>query len=787
MSDLEGLGVFYLGRVRDRAAGETLPVPLLYDARDLTTHAVIVGMTGSGKTGLGIGLVEEAALDGIPVLAIDPKGDLPNLALTFPELRGADFAPWVDEGEAARRGLSRDELGAAEAERWRDGLAAWGQDGARIRRLRDAAEVTVYTPGSTAGTPLSILDSFQAPPEAQRADAELMAERVATTAGGLLGLLGIDAEPLRSRDHILVSSLFEEAWSRGADLPLPALIQAVQRPPMGKIGVLEMEAFYPERERFQLAMAVNNLLAAPGFDTWLRGEPLDVGRLLFDGAGKPRVAVVSIAHLGDAQRMFFLSLLLGQVVSWVRGQPGTASLRAVLYMDELFGYLPPVAEPPSKRPLLTLLKQARAHGVGLALSTQNPADLDYKALSNAGSWFIGRLQTERDRERLLAGLEGTGGADREALETLLAGLDKRVFLLHDVHEEAPILFQTRWVMSYLRGPMTREQIRRLAPVDEGQAEAASVEPPAAGPPLDAAPPVLSPEIEQRFLPPREEGETQVYAPGLLGLARVHFVSAKASVETSRDLRLFVPFSPHGEVDWAEAEALEGDAADVALEPVLPARFRPLPPAAAQPGSYTGWRRALAEQLYRDSRLQLLRSEATGHVSQPGEDERSFRIRLQQLGREQRDAALAALRERYERRLEGMRGKLEQAADRVEREREEASGAKVQTAISMGAALVTSLLGRKRLSSTSLGKLTTAARGWGRSREQAGDVDRAEEARQELERDRLLLEEEMQRELAALRARVDPAVEELSPQILKPRRSDVQVETVTLAWRPRPHR
>ncbi|MEZ5332441.1 MAG: DUF87 domain-containing protein [Thermoanaerobaculia bacterium] len=785
MDDLDKLGVFYLGRLREGDGdGEEATAPLLYDARDLTTHAVIVGMTGSGKTGLGIDLIEEAALDGVPVLAIDPKGDLPNLALTFPALSGPDFAPWVDGGEAERRGLTREQLGAEQATLWRDGLARWGQSGDRIRRLREAAEVTVYTPGSTAGTPLSILDSFRAPPEGQRADAEALAERITTTTSGLLGLLGIEADPLRSRDHILVASLLEEAWCRGADLSLPALIQGIQEPPMDTVGVLEVEAFYPRKERFELAMAVNNLLAAPGFEVWLQGEPLDVGRLLFDGNGRPRISVVSIAHLGEPQRMFFLSLLLAQVVSWVRSQPGTSSLRALLYMDEIFGYLPPVAEPPSKRPLLTLLKQARAQGLGVVLSTQNPVDLDYKALSNAGSWFIGRLQTERDRERLLAGLEQVEGFSRPQVEAVLASLGKRVFLLHDVHEPAPVLFETRWAMSYLRGPMTRDDIRRLPkPPQPPGAGALSAPPPrvASTPTAGSVAPVLPPEIEQRFLPSPDPDPS--YEPGVLALATVHFVSAAHSLESAQELCLFVELEKAG-VDWAQAEELDVAPAALGRQPVLPARFAPLPDEAARAGSYTTWKKDLAEHLYRNRRLELLESEASGELSRPGEDEREFRIRLQQAGRERRDAALDRLRERWASKIESARGKVDRAGERVDRERDQAGGAKLQSAISMGAALVSSLLGNKRLSSTSLGKVTTAARGWGRAREQAEDVERAEEAKLELEERLRALEADMNAELADLQRRVDPATEELTTRTLKPRRSDVRIESIVLAWRPR---
>ncbi len=462
----EKLGVFYLGRAWDPAAGATAPAPLLYDARDLVTHALVVGMTGSGKTGLSIALLEEAALDGVPALVIDPKGDMANLLLTFPDLAPADFAPWVDPDEARREGISVDELAVRVADRWRRGLAEWDQDGERIRRLRAGAELAVYTPGSSAGRAVSVLASFAAPPAGAASDPDLLRERVQTTVASLLGLLGRTADPVGSREHILLALLFERAWGEGRDLDLGELIRQVQTPPVERVGVMPLETFYPAADRFALAMALNNLLASPTFAAWLEGEPLDVGGLLHTADGRPRVAVFSIAHLSDAERMFFVSLLLSQVLGWARAQPGTSSLRAVVCMDEVFGYLPPVAEPPSKRPLLTLLKQARAFGVGVVLGTQNPVDLDYKGLANIGTWFLGRLQTQRDKDRLLDGLESSAsgaGLDRGELDKLLSSLDKRVFLLHDVHAGAPTLFRTRWAMSYLAGPLTRDQIRRLTP------------------------------------------------------------------------------------------------------------------------------------------------------------------------------------------------------------------------------------------------------------------------------------------------------------------------------------
>ena len=446
MQDFEKLGVFYLGKEYDVANKKLNEDLVLLKSKDLTTHAVIIGMTGSGKTGLGISLIEEAMMDNIPVIAIDPKGDLGNLALTFPKLRGEDFRPWINIQEASNKGLSPDDYAASQAELWKAGLSEWGQDGARIEKLRSESEVNIYTPGGSAGIGVSVLKSFNAPPQAILDDKEAYRDRIGVTTISLLSLIGIEADPFTSREYILLSNILEDAWNQGKDLSLPDLIHQVQKPPMEKVGVLDLESFYPSKERFPLAMMLNNLIASPGFEAWMEGEALDVNRFFYNELGKPQVSIFSIAHLSDSERMFFVTMLLNEILGWVRSQPGTGSLRAILYMDELFGYLPPTANPPSKGPLLTLLKQARAFGLGLVLSTQNPVDLDYKALSNAGTWFIGRLQTERDKERVLAGLEGAaagGTFDKARTEQILAGIGQRIFYLHSVHEDEPVIFNTR--------------------------------------------------------------------------------------------------------------------------------------------------------------------------------------------------------------------------------------------------------------------------------------------------------------------------------------------------------
>ena len=543
MQDFEKLGVFYLGKSYDLAEKKRKDDLLLYDSRDLVTHAVCVGMTGSGKTGLCLSLIEEAAIDGVPAILIDPKGDLCNLLLAFPDLAPADFRPWINEEDAGRKGLSPDDFAKQQAETWKKGLAEWGEDGARIQKMKDAADFAIYTPGSTAGLPVSILKSFAAPEPAARDDEEILRERVASTATGLLTLLGVDADPLKSREHILVSTVLAEAWKNGEDLDLAALIARIQSPSFTRVGVVELESFFPGKDRFALAMNLNNLLAAPGFSTWLEGEPLEIGAMLRSAKGKPRVAIFSIAHLSDAERMFFVTLLLNQVLSWMRAQSGTTSLRAILYMDEIAGYFPPVATPPAKAPLLTLLKQGRAFGLGVVLATQNPVDLDYKGLANTGTWFLGRLQTERDKARVLEGLEGVAAGasqkfDRGRMEQLLAGLGNRVFLLNNVHEDAPEVFETRWALSYLRGPLTRAQIKTLMdPLKTATAKAPPAKVPSAAASAaggaGGARPVLPPAIPQLFAPLRGSGEAVVYRAAVLGVAEAHFSDAKSGAASTR--------------------------------------------------------------------------------------------------------------------------------------------------------------------------------------------------------------------------------------------------------------
>ncbi len=779
---------------------------LLYDARDLVTHAVCVGMTGSGKTGLCIDLLEEAAIDGIPALAIDPKGDLGNLLLTFPNLSPAEFRPWIDEDEARRNGKTPDEWAASQAETWRAGLESWGQGGERIARLRAAVDVAIYTPGAQSGLTLSIVKSFAAPPADFIEESDLMRERVATTATSLLGLLGIDADPIKSREHILLSTIVDACWRQGQDLDLARLIQLIQTPPVQRIGVLELEAFYPSDKRFELAMAVNNLLAAPGFSAWMEGEPLDVQRLLYTPEGKPRLTILSIAHLNDAERMFFVSLLLNQVLGWMRQQPGTTSLRAIIYMDEIAGYLPPVANPASKAPMLTLLKQARAFGVGMVLATQNPVDLDYKALSNAGTWFIGRLQTERDQLRVLDGLEGAmstaGGAfDRDKLQRLIAGLGKRVFLLHNVHEDGPEVFESRWAMSYLRGPLTRTQIRTLmADRKEAAAAAPGTRHPAPGtaPRTQHAEPstsgagassaarpavsahwVLPPGIPQYFAPARAGAR---YVPMIVGAANVRFTDTKAKIDETRPLTVVTPLTGDPiPVHWDLAEPATFDVGQLSTELPSAATFDELPGAASKAKNYADWTKSFMTWVSTAESLDIYRSPSLALVSNAGESEGDFRARLQQVARERRDAEVTRLRQKFAPRAAALQEKLRRAEQAVQKEEEQASAQKTQTAISFGTTVLGALFGRKTLSASTLGRATTAVRGVGRASKEAQDVSRAKENVGSVQAQLEELEAELQAAIASLDATYHPATEPLETISLKPKRTGVQVQLVALVW------
>jgi len=819
--DYEQLGAFYLGA---EVGEDPLEAPLLYDARDLTTHAVCIGMTGSGKTGLCLDLLEEAAMDRVPAIIIDPKGDMANLLLTFPDLRSEDFEPWIDADGARRKDMQPAEFAAAQAELWKSGLAKWGQTGDRIRRLRETTDLTVFTPGSDAGIPVSVMSSFEAPDAAWEEDSEYLRERIGGTVSGLLGLIGVDADPIQSREHILLSTIFEHFWRAGKDLDLTGLIFAIQDPPVRRLGAFDVDTFFPEKDRMGLAMKLNNLIAAPGFQSWMQGQPLDIPSFLAAPDGRPRHSIFYIAHLSEAERMFFVTLLLNQIITWMRRQPGTTSLRALVYMDEVAGFLPPVAEPPSKRPFLTLFKQARAYGVGVALTTQNPVDLDYKALTNAGTWFIGRLQTERDKARLLDGLEvasSGGGTTRADLDALISSLDKREFLLHNVHEQEPVTFRTRWAMSYLRGPLTRGQIATLMEGREPDPQSAKG---AAGDGSDsssasgsgaalsgaasvsatgarddgfaATPASLGPDISQQFFllelgatgaairaeeelgaETRIESQVVVYRAGLLAAGAVHFVHKASGTQERQDVA-YVARPDGGSVRWDQAEDLGRKPDGAESQAPGEARFAPLPEAMNQKKEFSSAKKDLADYLYRTRSITLFKAPDLGEYSRADESQAEFRGRLVHAAREKRDQAVEKIQTRYEKKLDTIGDRLRRARNTLAQREEQASAKKRETFVAIGESVLGAFLGRRssRRMSSSVRRLSQSSTAKARAAE-------AEDNLQALEADAAELAQELKAEVAEITAEWDTAAIEIEEVAVTPRRADVEVSDVGIAWLP----
>jgi hypothetical protein len=784
MFDFEKLGAFYLGRRYDMEAQTLTDEPVLYDSKDLTTHAAIIGMTGSGKTGLGIGILEEAALDHIPVIAIDPKGDMGNLLLTFPQLKPENFRPWINERSALDKGQTPDEFAAAQAALWKKGLGQWGQTGKRIAQLRKNADLAIYTPGSNAGLPVSVLHSFAAPDQDLIDDVDLYRERVQATATGILTLLDMDADPVSSREHILISRLLDNAWQEGRSLDVPALIGEIQNPPITKVGVMNLDSFFPAGDRFKLAMALNNLLAAPGFEAWMTGTPLSAKSLLYTDEGKPRISVMAISHLDDAQRMFFVSMLLNELIGWMRAQPGTSSLRAILYMDEIFGYMPPVANPPSKKLFLTLLKQARAYGLGLVLATQNPVDLDYKGLSNTGTWFIGRLQTERDKARVLEGLEGAtaGDFDKQQMERTIAGLGKRRFLLHNVHEDEAVIFGTRWVLSYLAGPLTRDHIRTLMKTAKNKLAAAAKT--VSRPKLKAlaTAPALPPEIDQFYV--RGIGEEIVYYPRLVAGGDVVFSSARYNIDDEREVLHTVEFEDGPvDVDWDNSEPMAFSIDELDESGEHDASYADCPAAADNVKAYAAWAKDYKRWLRQNENITLFRSKRFRLTSLPSETEGDFRARLQDVASEKRDAAIAKIRKRYATKATTLENRLMRAEQAIAVQQQQSTKKKFDTAISFGTAILGAVLGRKKLSSSTATKMGTAMKTAGSARKEAADVERAKQTAQKVRADLEVLNKQLKQDVAHLDTSFDAQAEALVEIVVRAKSTDINVAITGLIWLP----
>ena len=791
--NFEKLGQFYLGREYDMESQAVTDDLLLYDSKDLVTHGVVLGMTGSGKTGLCLALLEEAAMDNVPAIVIDPKGDISNLLLMFPDMDARSFRPWINEDDAAKKGLTPDEHAEKTAVMWKAGLEDWGQSPDRIRTLRDKVDINVFTPGSKAGIPVSILSSLEVPPFEIMDDGELLGERIESTVSSLLSLVGVNADTIQSPEAVLLSAIFQHAWEAEQNITLETLIRHIQKPAFDKVGIIDLESFLSEKSRQTLALKFNNLLASPGFSTWLEGPPLDVAKMLHTPEGKPRISIFSIAHLSDSERMFFVSLLLNQMLGWMRTQNGTTSLRALLYMDEIYGYLPPTANPPSKRPMMTMLKQARAFGLGCLLATQNPVDLDYKALSNIGTWFLGRLQTERDKMRVMEGLEGAvnsqdGKFDRSAMERLISGLGSRVFLMNNVHEDAPVLFHVRWVMSYLTGPLARRQIKTLMDPKRGDFEVdgtSSAANPMAMPGMGTAVtaavrPAVGAGVDEIFVAPAGGADDVVYQPHLMRAGTVHFSSAKTGVEGSRSVRFVNPMSEAG-IDWDKTVPPPLRLEDSAAEPSEGASFGELPGFAMNAANYKQVKKEFSEWLYRNERADVFKCAALKAWSNLGESEGDFRARLAHEAREVRDAEVEKLRAAATKKVGTLEGRLRTAEGQLARETAQSNAAKMQAGVSVLGGLLGSLLGRKsgfgsRSGSAALGKATSAYK-------QHQDVASADAKVVGIEEDIADLQKGLEDEVARVSEEYEASGLDLVNESIKPTRRNVVVDRVALLWLP----
>lgn len=796
----------FLGKAYDLEQSSMSEDLIYYDPDDLTTHAVITGMTGSGKTGLGVIMLEEAALQGIPAIIVDPKGDLTNLLLHFPDLLPDDFQPWVDQDAARREGITVEEAAVKAASLWKSGLASYGLGKPQLEALRDAVDYAVYTPGSDAGLAVSILTSLSAPPIPWEGNKEVLREQISSTVTAILGLVGFnDIDPVRAKEHILLSNIFEEAWRDGKKLDMAKLISQVQSPPFEKLGVFSLEQFYPEKERFDLAMLLNNFLAAPAFQTWLEGQPLDIGEILYTPSGKPRHSVFYLAHLNDQERMFFITLLYTAIETWMRSQKGSSGLRAMVYFDEIAGYLPPVANPPSKNIILRMLKQARAFGVGLVLATQNPVDLDYKALSNAGTWMIGKLQTDQDKARLLDGLQGAApGVDRKAFDRMISQLDKRVFLLHNVHEDAPVVFHTRWAMNYLPGPITRTQISDLnALVDAKTHKTKKVQ--ASPEPQEQAgaretlgqerPPAVPRTVMVHYFPANrglsdalKEGSSLIsgeatdprflYRPALIGQARVAFIARKHNISYEALVTIRIDeLKRKGLVRWENFTAEPVDLDALSQMPLPGAAFENLDNLAVHDAKFVSeLEKDFEDWVYRTQNMTLRMNETLGVVAGPEISEDAFRQMCEKAVEEKKDGDIEALKNKYDAKLDALEAKYEREQRSMAQDKQELDHRRMEE-IGKGVENVLGLFtGRRRSISTSMTKrrMTSKAK---------LDLKASEQAIKSLEEDMKALEEELAAELSKVSERWDNAMSLVSEELVSPLKKDIFVEIFDLCWLP----
>ncbi|WP_169942213.1 DUF87 domain-containing protein [Campylobacter sp. RM15925] len=757
----ENLKLFYVG-LKDKE-------PFLYKNKDLTTHAAIIGMTGSGKTGLGITILEEACIDNIPSIIIDPKGDMTNLALAFEEMRAEDFLPYIEESEAQNKGLSVEEFAQNESQTWKKGIENSFQSLERVKTFKDSVELKIYTPKSSAGVGVALLGDFACP---YMDNEEEFSEYVSSLASSILSLIGVDND-VNSKEHLLISNIFTHKFKENSDVTLEELIGFIATPPFAKIGVFDVEKFYPSSERMKLAIKINTLLASPDFKAWLNGERLDIGKMLFDKNGKARCNVFTISHLKDSERMFFVTLLLNEIIAWMRKTEGTSSLRAILYMDEIFGFFPPNGNPPSKTPMLTLLKQARAHGLGVILSTQNPVDLDYKGLSNIGTWFIGRLQTAQDKARVIDGMTGISGSDmdKKEIEDLISNLAKRNFLVKNIHEDGLSVISTRWALSYLKGPLSREQISNLMQDKKTQVDNLSQKNKSS---KTSAKPIISPQIEQIYASNSDELEGYLYAK-----AKVRFYDAKKGLDHTKEVSfLYRLDEEQNEIDWGEA------AQDIRIatvgEPSGKISFAQLPAMITNAKDFKAVSKNFKDYVYRNVKLSLF--SALGLNSSPSESREEFYLRLSDKCNEILEDETAKLTEKFQKEKAKLEDKLNKALLKLDKEQKEVKSKGLEAAISVGTSIIGAIFGRNLLSRTNLGKVASSAKSANKILKERDDVKLSEQTVAEINADIEALMAKFEEEAGKLKEKNDVKNIDINEIEISPKNSDIYDEKVVILWR-----
>jgi len=796
---------YYLGKIYDSKTKATTDEKVFLDPSNLTTHAVVTGMTGSGKTGLCIGLLEEAALHGIPAVVVDPKGDLTNLVLHFPSQQASDFQPWIDPETARQSGKTVEQMAAETSETWKKGLADWGLGSDELKALDDKADYAIYTPGSSSGIPVNILSSFQAPDLDWESNAEVLRERISSTVTALLGLIGLnDIDPLRSREHILLSNLIETAWMKKQSLTLTDLILQVQTPPMERLGAFPMESFFPEKERFSLALLLNNFLAAPSFQVWQQGQTLDVGELLFPKSGKPRHSIFYLAHLSENERMFFVTLLFTAVETWMRSQRGTGNLRALVYFDEIMGYLPPVANPASKTVMMRMLKQARAFGVGLVLATQNPVDVDYKALSNAGTWMIGRLQTDQDKQRLLDGLTSAGGnTDVSTFDKLISGLQKRVFLFHSIYKPAPVSFSTRWCLNYLAGPMTRDQIplaNKLAGAGvekqaAGAADSSIVKErpskPAGSAEITSSRPAVPGDIAEYFLP-ASLGFAQaaqaaklpdglnakgiVYKAALLLQSEVRYLSRQYNLEASKKIAAVLDSPGSGLVKWEDFTIDPIDPQKLDSSPLPKSQFHSVDAWLGDPKQTAAIRKDFAEWIFRSGSLKLRSNTTLKVTATPDMNQADFHKKCTEAAQAMVKDELDKVESTYATKIASLQRKLDAQELDVKAAENAVTRRNLEGLATGGEAVLGMLTGRKRSISSTISKVRMAASAKDKQKAEELDLKALEEQMQALLKEK----EEAIKEVNEKWADVAADVSEVS---INPTKSNIFEDVFGVGWLP----